>query len=184
MIFNKCAFLVISVIILNSCRSTTDDKNIKPISPTPDPDISTRVYTITTSLVNKNIDISTAIGTDGTNIILAPATTAKSQKFIFRKSSEHGYFIIKSWQDTTKVLTVRNNVLTNGTPIEIRTNSNADSQQWMLYNLGNEGFSFSPKNAPELMMEIKDGLTADNTPIIIGTKQQHFKQQFKLNKVN
>jgi hypothetical protein len=86
------------------------------------------------------------------------------------------------------VLTVKGNGTTNGTAVELRTNSNTDSQKWLLFNLGNNGFGFAPKNAPALRLEVKDGLTTNLTPIVIGTTDQTVqpstKQRFILTKVN
>lgn len=145
-------------------------------------------YTLTTSLAgDKNVDITGSSTADGTDVILYSATTGNNQKFIFRKS-DHGYFTIKSILDSTKVLTVRNNGTANGTAVELRTNADTDSQKWLLFNLGNEGFGFAPKNAPSLRLEVKDGLTTNLTPIVIGstdqTLQPYTKQRFKLTKVN
>ena len=145
-------------------------------------------YTLTTSLANdKNLDISGSTITDGVNIILNSASTGNNQKFTFTKS-DHGYYIIKSSVDPTKVLTVKNSGTLNGTAVELRTNSNTDSQKWLLFNLGNNGFGFAPKNAPSLRLEVKDGLTTNLTPIVIGstdtTVQPYTKQRFKLTKVN
>lgn len=145
-------------------------------------------YTLTTSLASdKNLDISGSIITDGVNIILNSASTGNNQKFTFTKS-DHGYYIIKSSVDPTKVLTVKNSGTLNGTAVELRTNSNTDSQKWLLFNLGNNGFGFAPKNAPALRLEVKDGLTTNLTPIVIGstdtTVQPYIKQRFKLTKVN
>ncbi|CAM3730709.1 M12 family metallopeptidase [Elizabethkingia occulta] len=145
-------------------------------------------YTLTTSLAgDKNVDITGSSTTDGTDVILYSATTGNNQKFIFRKS-EHGYFTIKSILDSTKVLTVRNNGTANGTAVELRTNADTDSQKWLLFNLGNEGYGFAPKNAPSLRLEVKDGLTTNLTPIVIGstdqTLQPYTKQRFTLTKVN
>ncbi|OBS13728.1 flavastacin [Elizabethkingia miricola] len=145
-------------------------------------------YTLTTSLAgDKNVDITGSSTADGTNVILYSASTGNNQKFIFRKS-EHGYFTIKSILDSTKVLTVRNNGTANGTAVELRTNADMDSQKWLLFNLGNEGFGFAPKNAPSLRLEVKDGLTTNLTPIVIGstdqTLQPYTKQRFTLTKVN
>jgi Astacin (Peptidase family M12A)./Ricin-type beta-trefoil lectin domain. len=145
-------------------------------------------YTLTTSLASdKNLDISGSTITDGVNIILNSASTGNNQKFTFTKS-DHGYYIIKSSVDPTKVLTVKNSGTLNGTAVELRTNSNTDSQKWLLFNLGNNGFGFAPKNAPSLRLEVKDGLTTNLTPIVIGstdtTVQPYIKQRFKLTKVN
>ncbi|MBL3548776.1 M12 family metallopeptidase [Chryseobacterium sp. KMC2] len=145
-------------------------------------------YTLTTSLASdKNLDISGSTITDGVNIILNSASTGNNQKFTFTKS-DHGYYIIKSSVDPTKVLTVKNSGTLNGTAVELRTNSNTDSQKWLLFNLGNNGFGFAPKNAPSLRLEVKDGLTTNLTPIVIGstdtTVQPYTKQRFKLTKVN
>ncbi|MDC8098384.1 MULTISPECIES: M12 family metallopeptidase [Chryseobacterium] len=145
-------------------------------------------YTLTTSLASdKNLDISGSTITDGVNIILNSASTGNNQKFTFTKS-DHGYYIIKSSVDPTKVLTVKNSGTLNGTAVELRTNSNTDSQKWLLFNLGNNGFGFAPKNAPSLRLEVKDGLTTNLTPIVIGstdtTVQPSTKQRFKLTKVN
>ncbi|ATC34793.1 RICIN domain-containing protein [Elizabethkingia anophelis] len=145
-------------------------------------------YTLTTSLAgDKNVDITGSSTADGTDVILYSATTGNNQKFIFRKS-DHGYFTIKSILDSTKVLTVRNNGTANGTAVELRTNADTDSQKWLLFNLGNEGFGFAPKNAPSLRLEVKDGLTTNLIPIVIGstdqTLQPYTKQRFKLTKVN
>lgn len=145
-------------------------------------------YTLTTSLASdKNLDISGSTITDGVNIILNSASTGNNQKFTFTKS-DHGYYIIKSSVDPTKVLTVKNSGTLNGTAVELRTNSNTDSQKWLLFNLGNNGFGFAPKNAPALRLEVKDGLTTNLTPIVIGstdtTVQPYIKQRFKLTKVN
>ncbi|MDR6546904.1 hypothetical protein J2810_002973 [Chryseobacterium rhizosphaerae] len=145
-------------------------------------------YTLTTSLASdKNLDISGSTITDGVNIILNSASTGNNQKFTFTKS-DHGYYIIKSSVDPTKVLTVKNSGTLNGTAVELRTNSNTDSQKWLLFNLGNNGFGFAPKNAPALRLEVKDGLTTNLTPIVIGstdtTVQPYTKQRFKLTKVN
>ncbi len=137
--------------------------------------------------MTKNVDITGSSTADGTDVILYSATTGNNQKFIFRKS-DHGYFTIKSILDSTKVLTVRNNGTANGTAVELRTNADTDSQKWLLFNLGNEGFGFAPKNAPSLRLEVKDGLTTNLTPIVIGstdqTLQPYTKQRFKLTKVN
>lgn len=141
-------------------------------------------YTITTTLTgNKNIGVSGTSVSNGASVLLYTPETTSDQKFVFRKS-DHGYFTIRSIADTTKVLTVRNNGTTNGTAVELRTNADTDAQKWLLYNLGNEGFGFSPKNAPSLRLEVKDGLTADLTPVVIGTNKSEAKQRFRLNKVN
>lgn len=145
-------------------------------------------YTMTTSLANdKNVDISGSSTTDGTSVILYSASTGNNQRFTFTKS-DHGYYIIKSKLDATKVLTVKSNGSANGTAVELRTNSNTDSQKWLLFNLGNNGFGFAPKNAPSLRLEVKNGLTTNLTPIVIGstdqTVQPSTKQRFKLTKVN
>ncbi|SHL50889.1 Ricin-type beta-trefoil lectin domain-like [Chryseobacterium carnipullorum] len=145
-------------------------------------------YTMTTSLANdKNVDISGSSTTDGTSVILYSASTGNNQRFTFTKS-DHGYYIIKSTLDATKVLTVKSNGTANGTAVELRTNSNTDSQKWLLFNLGNNGFGFAPKNAPSLRLEVKNGLTTNLTPIVIGstdqTVQPSTKQRFKLTKVN
>lgn len=145
-------------------------------------------YTLTTSLAgDKNVDITGSSTADGTDVILYSATTGNNQKFIFRKS-DHGYFTIKSILDSTKVLTVRNNGTANGTAVELKTNADTDAQKWLLFNLGNEGFGFAPKNAPSLRLEVKDGLTTNLTPIVIGstdqTLQPYTKQRFTLTKVN
>lgn len=85
-------------------------------------------------------------------------------------------------------MTVRNNGTANGTAVELRTNADTDSQKWLLFNLGNEGYGFAPKNAPSLRLEVKDGLTTNLTPIVIGstdqTLQPYTKQRFTLTKVN
>ncbi|WP_454059140.1 M12 family metallopeptidase [Elizabethkingia ursingii] len=145
-------------------------------------------YTLTTSLAgDKNVDITGSSTANGTDVILYSATTGNNQKFIFRKS-EHGYFTIKSILDSTKVLTVRDNGTANGTAVELRTIADTDNQKWLLFNLGNEGFGFAPKNAPSLRLEVKDGLTTNLTPIVIGstdqTLQPYTKQRFTLTKVN
>lgn len=145
-------------------------------------------YTLTTSLAtDKNLGISGTTATDGTSIVLNSASTGNNQRFTFTKS-DHGYYIIKSLLDPTKVLTVKNSGTANGTAVELRTNSNKNSQKWLLFNLGNNGFGFAPKNAPSLRLEVKSGLTTNLTPIVIGstnqTVQPSTKQRFKLTKVN
>nr|WP_315025924.1 M12 family metallopeptidase [uncultured Chryseobacterium sp.] len=145
-------------------------------------------YTMTTSLAtDKNLDISGSSTTNGTSIVLNSASTGNNQRFTFSKS-DHGYYIIKSILDSTKVLTVKNNGTVNGTTVELRTNSNTDSQKWLLFNLGNNGFGFAPKNAPALRLEVKNGLTTNLTPIVIGTTDQTVqpstKQRFILTKIN
>lgn len=145
-------------------------------------------YTFTTSLANdKNLDVSGSSTTDGTTVVLNSASTGTNQRFTFTKS-DHGYYIIKSTLDPTKVLTVKSSGTANGTAVEIRTNANTNAQKWLLFNLGNNGFGFAPKNAPSLRLEVKGGLTTNLTPIVIGSTDQSVqpptKQRFKLTKVN
>lgn len=143
------------------------------------------IYRIGTPLITtRSFDIEGGGSAEGTATILYSNHTGNNQKFLFRKA-DHGYFIIKSMVDTSKVLTVRGSGTTNGTVVELRSYAGTDAQKWYLYNLGNSGFSFHPKNASSLRLEVKDGLTANLTPIVVGTAASNAaRQQFLLTRLN
>ncbi|MCD2425116.1 M12 family metallopeptidase [Niabella pedocola] len=143
------------------------------------------IYRIGTPLSSaKSFDIQGGRTDNGTPVILYSNHTGKNQQFLFRKV-EHGYFIIKSMVDTSKVLTVRSAGTANGTVVELKAYAGTDAQKWYLYNLGNNGFGFSPKHASSLRLEIKGGQTSDLTPIVVGAVSDNAtKQQFVLTKLN
>jgi len=127
------------------------------------------IYRITPVYVStKSLDIYGGNPADGTRLIIWPSHSNNNQKFVFRKDV-HGYYQIKSLLDTNKVLTVRDAATASGTIVEFRTSANAENQKFKLYNRGNEGFSFAPKHAPGLRMEVSGGGTANSTNIVVGT---------------
>lgn len=136
-------------------------------------------YNISLSTDNKKY-IGFEKVSDGEDILIRD-TNGKNERFIFRKS-EHGHYFITSVSDATKVLTVKDNDSKNGTVVLLKRNRGQDNQKWLLYNLGNEGFSFAPKSAPSLRLEVKKG--SDNKEIVvIGNKLNDKKQRFTLKKV-
>ncbi|MDE5430706.1 M12 family metallopeptidase [Elizabethkingia meningoseptica] len=123
------------------------------------------------------------------NIVISTGTINNNQRFILRKSAEHGYYTIRSVEDATKVLTISGT--SNGSVVESRRNKQGDDQKWTLYNLGNDGYGFAPKNAANLRMEVRNSQTANGTFIIINTNLANSttgtlpaQQRFKLNRVN
>lgn len=127
------------------------------------------IYRITPVYVStKSLDIFGGSPADGTRIIIWPSHSNKNQKFVFRKDVQ-GYYQIKSLLDTNKVLTVRGAATASGTQVEFRTIANTDNQKFKLYNRGNEGFSFAPKHAPGLRLEVSGGSTANATNVVVGT---------------
>jgi len=127
------------------------------------------IYRITPVYVStKSLDIYGGSPADGTRLIIWPSHSNNNQKFVFRKDV-HGYYQIKSLLDTNKVLTVRDAATSSGTIVEFRTSVNAENQKFKLYNRGNEGFSFAPKHAPGLRIEVSGGGTANSTNIVVGT---------------
>lgn len=122
------------------------------------------------------------------NIVLSHSTANNNQRFVIRKSN-HGSYIIRSTWDATKVLTVSGTA--NGSTVELRRNNNGNDQKWKLYNLGNDGYSLEPVNAPGLRLEVRNGQAANGALLVIGsdesnpvTGQAPNRQRFKLNKRN
>ncbi|HIB8181831.1 TPA: M12 family metallopeptidase [Elizabethkingia anophelis] len=101
---------------------------------------------------------------------LQRGTAGNNQRFVLHKASEQGYYIIRSAEDATKALTISGTA--DGSSVELRRNTNASTQKWLLENLGNKGYTLAPMNAPNLRLEARvlEGLTASGTTIIIGNR--------------
>ena len=134
--------------------------------------------------LSKAVDVQDGKTSNGTKIVILDITNHDKQKFLFRKTN-HGYFIIQSKLDTTKVLSLVGSSGNVYTKLELRTNAESDDQKWKLYNMGNDEFSFSPKNSPERRMNLTDGSTANGNQLQIRKIEFNNNNHiFKLSKVN
>ncbi len=123
-------------------------------------------------------------------VILSDGTNNNNQRFVLHKTSEQGYYIIRSAEDATKVLTITGT--TTGSAVELRRNTNSNAQKWLLENLGAQGYTFAPRNANDLRLEVNEGQIANGTAIVLGreeiinatTREISARQRFHLNRVN
>ena len=154
-------------------------------------DANQGVYNISSVLAD-NLNLTTSrdsINQNKINIVISNSTENNNQRFVLQKSSEHGYYTIRSVEDATKVLTISGTQ--SGSVVESRRNRQGDDQKWTLYNLGNDGYSFAPKNSSNLRMEVRNSQTLNGTFIIINVNLANpttgalpAQQRFRLNRVN
>ncbi|MCT4288150.1 RICIN domain-containing protein [Elizabethkingia anophelis] len=123
-------------------------------------------------------------------LVLSTETGNNNQRFVLHKTSERGNYIIRSVEDATKVLTISGTA--NGSAVELRRNTNDNTQKWLLENLGANGYTLTPRNASGLRLEVRGGQTANGTAIVIGaseiinaaTGEVAARQRFNLTNVN
>jgi len=123
-------------------------------------------------------------------IVLSGSNPNINHQFIIRKSSEHGYFIIRSASNSTHALSVSNDVTTDPS-VNFTRNNHGDNQKWKILNEGNEGISLAPKNALTRRLEVRRNapnnlskLIVENSRANVTTGDLPLEQRFKLMRVD
>lgn len=159
-------------------------------------DANNGIYNIGSALEN-NMNLTSQVdpvNQDVTNVVLAAGAADNNQRFVLRKSPDHGYYTIRSVADATKALTISN--YADGSAVTLKRNTEGNDQKWMLINLGNDGYAFAPKNEnvneePRFRLEVRVGNAAERTALIINADASDAttgvvppRQRFRLSRVN
>lgn len=136
---------------------------------------SGNVYEIRSRLdLNKCLDVSGNIKTDGTQVIIHTSNNQLNQRWKLSDAGD-GYFHIHTLiqNATDSVLDVAGNTAANGTNIIIHKQNNGNNQKWKIAKLGNGYFTLEPKNAPNSLLDLFEAKTQDGSPVKIFAKSNN-----------
>ena len=139
-------------------------------------------YIISSSLdSNKNLDVSEAKTTNGTNVQLYQSNGNKAQNWKITYLN-NGYYSIKTSLDDSKCLTVNNNNFIPYSNIEIRDCNNSDAQQFIIKYIENNYFSIITK-INTVYLDVDGAKTANNTNVQIFYNNGNNAQKWKFTEV-
>ncbi|WP_281310145.1 phosphatidylinositol-specific phospholipase C domain-containing protein [Flavobacterium flavigenum] len=130
------------------------------------------IYEIRSRLdLDKCLDVSGNIKTDGTQVIVHTANNQSNQLWKLADAGD-GYFYIHTLTQnaTDSVLDVAGNTDANGTNIIIQKQNNGNNQKWKIAKLNNGYFTLEPKNAPNSLLDLFEAKTEDGSPVKIFAK--------------